>query len=240
MRILLLNPNASPSITDLVAREAAKLARPGTELVPVTGAFGGRYIASRATFAVAEHAALDAWARHADGIDGVLLACFGDPGLAAIKELSPVPVVGLVEASLAATVGRRFGIVTGGALWEAMLRESVTLAGAAGALASIRTVAPKGADIARDPEGSLDLLARACAACATEDGAETVILGGAGLAGLAPSLRPRVPVPLIDGLEAGMAAIQDALVRPRPSAAGAPGIDSVGLSPALAARLAAR
>ncbi|MFY7781770.1 MAG: aspartate/glutamate racemase family protein, partial [Tagaea sp.] len=183
MRILLLNPNASPSITDLVAREAAKLARPGTELVPVTGAFGGRYIASRATFAVAGHAALDAWARHADGIDGVLLACFGDPGLAAIKELSPVPVVGLVEASLAATVGRRFSIVTGGALWEAMLRESVTLAGAAGALASIRTVAPTGADIARDPEGSLDLLARACAACATEDGAETVILGGAGLAG---------------------------------------------------------
>lgn len=234
MRILLLNPNASPSITELVAREAAKLARPGTEFVPVTGRFGGRYIATRATYAIAAHAALDAWARHADGVDGVLLACFGDPGLAALKELSPVPVVGMVEASLRAAGGRRFAIVTGGTSWEPMLREMVTLAGADQRLAAIHTVAPTGAEIARDPDGALAMLEEACGACA-RDGAETVILGGAGLAGLAPRLRPRVAIDLIDGLEASVAAIQNAVAAPR---APVPAIESVGLAPELAARLA--
>lgn len=236
MRVLLLNPNASPSITDLVAREAAKLCRPGTELVPVTGRFGGRYIASRATFAVAGHAALDAWARNAQGIDGVLLACFGDPGLAALKELSPVPVVGMVEASLEAARGRRFAIVTGGAAWEPMLREMVTAAGAGARLAAIRTVAPTGAEIARDPDGAMAILAEACRACA-RDGAEVVILGGAGLAGLAPRLRPALDVDLIDGLEAGMTAIEDAIAGARAPRAPAPAIDSVGLAPELAARI---
>jgi allantoin racemase len=230
---MLLNPNASPGITDLIAREAAKLARPGTELVPATGRFGGRYIATRATYAIAAHAALDSWARHAAGIDGVLLACFGDPGLAALKELSPVPVVGMVEASLAATGGKRFSIVTGGAAWEPMLREMVALAGAAPRLASIRTVAPTGADIARDPDGALALLAEACSVCVA-DGAETVILGGAGLAGLAPRLRPHLTIELIDGLEAGMAAIQSAVVETR---APAPAIETVGLAPELAEKI---
>jgi Asp/Glu/hydantoin racemase len=233
VRILLLNPNTSPSITALVAREASRLARPGTELVPVTGEFGGRYIASRATYAIAAHAALDAWARHAEGADAVLLACFGDPGLAALKELSPVPVVGMVEASLAAAAGKRFSIVTGGAAWEPMLREMAMLAGAGPRLASIRTVAPTGAEIARDPDGALAMLAESCRTCA-RDGAETVILGGAGLAGLAPRLRAVLDMPLIDGLEAAMAAIQSAAVEKR---APAPKIESVGLAPALAAKI---
>ncbi len=230
---MLLNPNASPGITDLVAREAAKLARPGTELVPATGRFGGRYIATRATYAIAAHAALDAWARHAEGIDGVLLACFGDPGLAALKELSPVPVVGMVEASLAATQGRRFSIVTGGAAWEPMLREMVALAGVTPRLASIRTVAPTGADIARDPDGALAVLADACRACA-RDGAETAILGGAGLAGIAPRLRAGLTIELIDGLEAGMAAVQSAVAETR---APAPAIETIGLAPELATKI---
>ncbi len=49
------------------------------EITAVSGRFGPRYIASRATFAVAGHAALDAYAMHGTGADGVLLACFGDP-----------------------------------------------------------------------------------------------------------------------------------------------------------------
>src|SRR5215471_20167550 len=87
---------------------------------PVTGEFGARYISTRAAAAIAAHAALDALAEHVTGFDAVYLACFGDPGLAALKEVSPVPVVGMAEASVrtACGLGGRFAIVTGGTAWE--------------------------------------------------------------------------------------------------------------------------
>lgn len=208
MRLLLINPNTSPSITDLVAEQARALAGPGVEVRAETGRFGARYIASRAAAAVAGHAALDLLAAHAEGCDAVLLACFGDPGLLALREVSPVPVTGMAEASchLACMTGRRFSIVTGGPRWKPMLAEFVAGLGLSGRLASIRTVAPSGAEIAADPEGSLARLADACRACAAADGADVVVLGGAGLAGLAGRLAPDVPVPLICSLAAGVGA----------------------------------
>jgi len=90
--------------------------------------------------------------------------------------------------------------VTGGHAWKAMLEEFVAAQGFAGRFASVRTVAPTGADIARDPRAALALLALGCTACAEQDGADVVILGGAGLAGLAPKLQPKVKVPVLDGL----------------------------------------
>lgn len=58
----------------------------------------------------------------------MVLACFGDPGLAALKEVSPVPVVGMADASIlqaCAGIGNRFSIVTGGRRWQSMLEEFV-------------------------------------------------------------------------------------------------------------------
>lgn len=241
MRLLVINPNTSHSITDLVARHAGREAGPGVEIRAVTGRFGPRYISSRAAVAVAGHAALDAFAEAGEGCDGVLLACFGDPGLLALREMAAVPVVGLAEASchLACLLGQRFSIVTGGERWGPVLGEFVAGLGLAGRLASIRTVAPTGAAIAADPEGALDGLGEACLASARDDGAEVVILGGAGLAGLAPRLAPRVPVPVLCSVAAGVQAV---LAAARLGAAAAtmgsfaptPPVETVGLSPALA------
>lgn len=206
MKLLLINPNTTAAMTDKVISVARMVVAPGTELVGATGRFGAAYVATRSAYAIAAHAALDAWAEHADGnFDAVLLACFGDPGLDGLRELCDVPVVGMADASiqLAASLGRKFGIVTGGERWGPMLHEFVASRGLSDKLASVQTVAPTGGDIARDPEGSMALLAKACRAAADE-GADTVILGGAGLAGLAAVIRDQVPVPLIDSTEAAV------------------------------------
>jgi Asp/Glu/hydantoin racemase len=243
MRLLLINPNTTQAMTDKVLAVARVGAGAAVELVGATGRFGAAYVASRAAYAIAGHAALDAWANAEGDFDAVVLACFGDPGLDALREICPVPVVGMADASLmaAAQLGARIGIVTGGERWGPMLREFVAARGFADRVVSIRTVAPTGADIARDPEGSLALLSRSCAA-AVDDGADVVILGGAGLAGLAERMRDRVPVPLVDGV---IAAVGQALVlaklgvgkAQRGSLAQTPSVDSVGLSTALAKRL---
>lgn len=243
MRLLLINPNTTESITGLVATRARALAPTGVDIVAVTGRFGCRYVSSRAAFAVAGHAALDAFAEHAEGCDAVLLACFGDPGLLALKELSPVPVVGMAEASchLACLSGQRFSIVTGGERWRPMLEEFVAAIGLSSRLASIRTVAPTGAEIASDPERAIASLAQACRRAAEDDGAEAVILGGAGLAGLAERIAPEVSVPVICSLAAGlemtMAAARQSWVKSSiGSFATTPTVETIGLSPALGRR----
>ena len=239
VRILLINANTDPAMTALIARHAAA-AVSGVELVAVTARFGARYIASRAAAAVAGHAALDAFAEHGAGCDAALLACFGDPGLFALKEISPIPAVGLAEAAFneAQAGGRRYAVVTGGAAWEPMLAELVAALDLTGHCAAIRTVAPTGAAIARDPEHALSLLIDACEACATCDGADVVILGGAGLAGLAPRIASQVRVPIICSVEAGVRAAATAARSFRGGRTSvAPiklGIETIGLSGTLA------
>jgi Asp/Glu/hydantoin racemase len=237
MHLLLINPNTTASITKRMEELARALVPTGTQVTAVTGRFGARYVASRATYAIAGHAALDAYAEHGATADAVVLACFGDPALLALKELAYQPVVGMAEASClrAAALGGRFAIVTGGERWGPMLREFVAGIGLADRLASVATVAPTGAAIAADPESALDLLAEACRLCAVRDGADSVILAGAGLAGLTARIRDRVPVPLIDSLEASVRlAVELAAVRPGKAHVGSfaptPHVESVGLA----------
>jgi Asp/Glu/hydantoin racemase len=204
-RLLVINPNTTQSITDLVARHVSSAIGPDFEIVAVTGAFGCAYITSEACFAVGAHAALDCFERYGDGCDAVLLACFGDPGLFAVKERSGVPVLGLAEASMieASETAGRFSIVTGGAAWKPMLERFAAQLRHADRLASVRTVALTGGEIAARPDAALAILAAEARAAAERDGARAVILGGAGLAGLAARIADRVPVPVLDSVLVG-------------------------------------
>lgn len=238
MRILLINPNATDSVTALVARHVTSIAGDAATFIPVTGRFGARYISTRASAAIAGHAALDAYAMHGAGCDAVYLACFGDPGLLALREVAAVPVVGMAEAScLEAARQGRFAIVTGGALWGPMLTEFVAGIGLADKLAGVRTIAPTGGEIATNPDAALASLARACTACAKEEGADVVILGGAALAGLAERIQPDVPVPVLCSVATGTHAVIAAARRQRDDAAPPPALESVGLSAELATLL---
>ncbi len=246
MRILVLNPNTSPEMTALVLRVLAPSTPPGVTLVPATGRFGARYISSRSAGAIAAHAALDAYAEHGRDCDAVYLACFGDPGLLALKEIASVPVIGMAEAAcLRASRHGRFAIVTGGERWGPILSEFVALLGLAPALAAIETVTPTGGDIARDPDGSIALLTEACRRSVERDGARAVILGGAGLAGLAARVQPYIGVPVLCSTQAGFAAVLEAAGAPSPKPASGDlvlpaAVESLGLSEPLAALLGRR
>jgi allantoin racemase len=236
MRILLINANTTAAITDRLVAIAQAMAPPGLAFAGATGRFGARYIASRAASAVAAHAALDAYAEHGAGADAVLIGCFGDPGLDALREVAPVPVLGLADAAGAEAmrIAPRFGVVTGGAAWTPMLEEFFAARGAGSRLAGVRSVAPSGGEIARDPDAALSLLAEACRACVERDGAGAVILGGAGLAGLAARIAERVPVPLICSVEAGVRAAIAAVGQGPAGLLPHQPVETVGLSPALA------
>lgn len=209
LRLLLLNPNTSREITDLVLSAAEKIVAPGTELVAVTASYGVPFIGGRETIAIAATAALDAFkqAEVASGrrFDAVLLACFGDPGLAAIRQAAGCPVVSFADSSCvaAAAVAEKFSVITGGSVWVPILQEFFEALGYRSRIASIRAVAATGAEIAANPDAALAGLAGEVNAC-IQDGAQAVILGGAGLAGVAARLAARTRVPLIDSVAAGV------------------------------------
>ena len=212
-RLLLINPNTSATVSALVLRHAQDVIGHQAQIDVVTARFGAPYIACEASFAVAAHAVLDAWAEaravhQAAGqahYDAVLIACFGDPGLLALRQICPVPVTGLAEAAFCeASRQGPFAIVTGGAAWEPMLARLAHSLGYGQRLAAIHTVAATGAELARDPVAAHALLGQACQAVAAASGAASVILGGAGLAGMAQAVQTGVPVPVIDSVVAGV------------------------------------
>ena len=189
MRVLLINPNTSVEMTERIAAEARRHVDRGVEVVPVTATFGCSVIASRAAYVVAAHAALDLYDEHGDGADAVVLACFGDPGLEALREVAAVPVIGLLDSAIeaAATDGRPFAIVTAGAAWVAMLEERVRLSQHAAALRGVFAIAANGLAVSRDPERATAALQDAVEA-AENAGARAVVLGGSALAGFGARL----------------------------------------------------
>jgi Asp/Glu/hydantoin racemase len=202
----------------------------------VTASFGASYISDELSFTIAAHAALDAVANDCElhgPPDALLLGCFGDPGIDALREMTGRPVVGLAEAAMreAASFGR-FAIVTGGAAWKPMLERLARTLGWHEALHAVHVVEASGAQLAADPEAAVELLRGVCRDASV--GVEAVILGGAGLAGMAAQIAPALNVPLIDSVTAGahalvLAARLAASPRVRAPAAGAP-IEWLGLS----------
>jgi len=206
--LLVINPNTSASISALLQSQVQKAVGSAAQVRTLGARFGAAYIASEASYAVAQHAVLDAWAvtlsKTTERPDAVLIGCFGDPGLFALREGAGVPVGGLAEASFAsASAHGRFAIVTGGERWRPMLARLADALGYRDALCGIHTVAPSGAELAADPQGARQLLAQACREAAERFGAQAVILGGAGLAGMAADIEDQLTVPLIDSVQAG-------------------------------------
>lgn len=222
--LLVINPNTSASVSELLQRHLQAQAGEALQVRAVTARFGASYIACEASYAVAQHATLDAWAAahaHGERPDAMLIGCFGDPGLFALRAGAGVPVSGLAEAAfLSAAKHGRFAIVTGGEAWRPMLERLAWSLGQASSLAGVHTVAPTGAQLAADPQGARTLLAEACREAAIRFEADAVILGGAGLAGMAADIADRVPVPLIDSVSAGAEWAADAIrSAPAPTAA---------------------
>jgi Asp/Glu/hydantoin racemase len=218
-------------------------------LVPATAAFGGAVIASRVSYAIAAHAVLDTYARHAQriegGIDAVVVACFGDPGLEALRELAPIPVIGLLEAAVteAARGDAPYAVITAGAAWVPMLQERIGLLPCAALARGVFAIETTGLDVTRDPDRFTGRL-QAAVDAAEQAGARAVILGGSALAGLGSRLSGTGR--LVDPLEAAMAQVRPVQqaagphpakshpAGPHPAGPPAPAIAYQGLTPALA------
>jgi allantoin racemase len=201
MKIMVINPNTSVSMTDHLRLELERIKRADTQLMVTCPTVGPLTIESAYDEALAVPPTLELVRRaNAEGYDGVILACFSDPGIHAAKEISEIPVVGIQEASLhaAAMLGFKFTILTPLQSRIPHKHEEVRRYRLEASLASVRalglSVAETDADPARTKKRILEVASRA----AEEDGAEVIILGCAGMAGYAAEVERELGVVVLD------------------------------------------
>jgi len=241
MKILVANPNTSTGVTDRLLAAGKLVASSGTELLPMTAPHGVPYIATRAEATIGAAAALEMLAERRGGIDAAIIAAFGDPGLGGARELFDFPVVGMAEAAMlvACTLGRRFAIVSFAKALEPWFAEIVAWHGLSGRCAAIRTLDEGFRSIDDVQNEKEQVLVDLANSTVRNDAADVVILAGAPLAGMADKVKERIPVPVVDGIQAAVT-MAEGLVRlkPRKATAGTyrrpAAKDSKGLSAALA------
>ena len=208
--LLLINGNTTASITAALADRARSLFGDQARIIEFSALFGPPYIENRTDSAIAAHAVLataaaaDETAEHS--FDAAIIACFGEPGLGAMREAMPFPVVGMAEAGMltAMQVSARFAILTPGVRWPAMLWELASHYGVRDRCAGIHALDMSGVRLAEDPEAALDRIVAAAERLLDESGADALIVGGAALVGATDALRQRLAVPVIDSLAASV------------------------------------
>lgn len=235
-RLLVVNPNTTPAVTQRFVAEARALAGDSAQVEGVTGRFGAAIVSTPGEDVVAAHSALDLMAEHGAGADAVILAISFDSGLAAAREVMPLPVVGITEAALRAAqpVGP-VGVVIFGEVSRGLYAR--VIAGHGIPVTAIEAVEIGSAADYLD-EGARDVAVLAAVARLAAGGARAAVICGAVVVGIARRLAPRAALPLFDGGSAVAAALAAASARPALRQAPRPLSGSTGLPPRLAALLA--
>jgi len=207
MRLLVINPNTSRGVTRNIRKAADAAALPGDVFRTLCPDDGPELIVTQQDAERASRAVVDTVRGHTDAYDGIVLASFGNTGAEEVRALrGHVPVIGIASAAFltAQALGGRFGIVTFGKGLAPGLEAKVREAGLIDALLDIVWV--RDGDFG-DP-GTVQMryreeLAALCAQMQRR-GANSIVLGGGPLAGLAQCLSPACPVPVIDGTQAAV------------------------------------
>lgn len=207
MKIKVINPNTTLEMTRGIEEAGRLAARPGTEILAVSPESGPASIESYYDEYLCIPGVLEEVKRgEEEGADAYVIACYGDPGLHAAREVTEAPVIGIAEASmyLASMLAARFSIVTVLPRIRTMMEEMVASYGMSHRVVSIRTTPLGVLDIERDPETSWQMVRDDARKAVEEDDAEAVLLGCAGMADFANSIEEELDVPVIDGVVAAV------------------------------------
>ncbi|GAB3904090.1 aspartate/glutamate racemase family protein [Kibdelosporangium lantanae] len=213
MRIKVINPNTSRAMTATIREAATGVVAPGTVIEAVSPAMGPESIESHYDEALSVPGVLDEVAAgERDGADGYVIACFGDPGLDAAREVARGPVVGIAEAAMRTAVhlGHRFSVVTTlsrtrGHAWDLAERYGV-----AKFCRDVHACDIPVLELDTHPDTTRKLL-EACRTALRVDGSDVLVLGCAGMTPLATRISAHLGVPVVDGVQAAVLTVQSLL-----------------------------
>ncbi|MBP2444861.1 aspartate/glutamate racemase family protein [Rhizobium leguminosarum] len=206
MRILIVNPNTTASMTEKAATAARAVAASGTEIIAATSRMGPVSIEGHYDGALAIPGLLaELKERQAAGYDAAVIACFDDTGLEAARSFADVPILGLCESAVvtAGFLAQRFTVVTTLERSRVLIDNLVRRYGM-GDRAKVRACDIPVLELEDAASGAVGKLRAEIERALAEDGAEAIVLGCAGMTDLARELQAIYGVPVVDGVAAAV------------------------------------
>ncbi len=193
-------------MTASIGAIASAHASPGTEVTTVSPTAGPASIESYYDEYCAIPHVMAEVQRNEDQFDGFILACWGDPGIDGVREITAKPVVGIAEASMyvANAIAPRWSVVTTLARSHHMVEAIIKKTGLGDRCASVRCVDLPVLVCESNPALVMEGLEHVSRAALTNDGAESIILGCAGMGGFDQHLSQILGVPVVDPVAAGV------------------------------------
>jgi allantoin racemase len=207
MRIKVINPNTTASMTSKIGAAARAAAAAGTEIIAVNPDKGPVSIESHYDEAVSVIGLLEeVRAGEAAGVDGYVIACFGDPGLLAAREIARGPVLGIAEAAMhaASMVATGFSVVTTLERTRIIAEHLALAYGMTRFCRKVRATELAVLDLEDESSDARRIIAAECRRALAEDGSGAIVLGCAGMADLTRALSQELGAPVIDGVAAAV------------------------------------
>lgn len=205
MRILIVNPNTTASMTRKAALAARTVAASGTEIIATNPEFGPPSIEGYYDEAFSVPGMLGEIRRHPDA-DAVVIACFDDTGLDAARCATSAPVIGIGEAGfhMASMIAGKFGVVTTLSRSVPAIEHNLVRYGLASRCSGVRASEVPVLDLEIPGSGASERISDEIGRAIREDRAEAIVLGCAGMADLASRLGDLHGLPVIDGVSAAV------------------------------------
>lgn len=192
-------------MTDTIAAAARAIANLGTEIIAVTSRSGAVSIEGHYDEAMSIVGLVDA-INEDPTADAYIIACFGDPGLLAAREITSAPVLGIAEAAMhaASFVATGFSVVTTLERTRVIAENLVRNYGMEHHCRRVRATDIAVLELDNPNSNARALITEECEAALVEDKSGAIILGCAGMADLTKYLEDRLQVPVIDGVAAAV------------------------------------
>ncbi|MGE4611730.1 MAG: aspartate/glutamate racemase family protein [Paracoccaceae bacterium] len=212
MKILVVNPNTTPSMTKKIRIAAKSAARPDTEIIVCNSKNGPASIEGFLDAATCIPGLLAEIQNYLD-VDAIVIACFDDTGLDAVRCLVKVPVIGIGEAAyhVASMISTKFSVITTLSRSVSGLEDNLNRYGLAKRCAKVRATDIPVLKLEEGDVAATNKIRREIKLAISEDKAEAIVLGCAGMADMMVMLSEEFGLPVIDGVACAVA-MAEALV----------------------------
>jgi allantoin racemase len=213
MRIHVVNPNTTKSMTLKIGAAAKAAASPGVEVSAANPDFGPPSIEGYFDEAFSLPG-LIAEIMKAKDADAFVIACFDDTGLEAARCAVQAPVVGIGEAAfhMASLIAAKFSVVTTLSRSIAPIEHNLEKYGLKARCARVRAADVPVLALEEPGSDARRMIETEIGRALAEDGAEAIVLGCAGMTDLARDLERSVGAPVLDGVACAVA-LAESLVR---------------------------
>lgn len=205
MRIQIINPTTTAAFAQKNLAAARAVAGTSTEVLSVSVTSGPPSIESHFDEAVSTIGILENISEgEKNGIDGYVIACFGDPGYLAAREIARGPVIGIAEAAfhIASIVATRFSVVTTLARTKIICEHLLQIHGFEHQCRKVRACGLEVLELEETGMGACRGIVEECRRAVAEDEIGAIVLGCAGMADLADHIQQEIGVPVIEGVTA--------------------------------------